>query len=579
MAHRRATEGLLLLVAHRRALVSYLSSTSPNKFQNKLSSTQFHEDHMVVASWGTLQQNYRGFSSHSSAHASSFSAGPSIPFNSNGSSSSSEVVGEKVDTGLSSEDEHEQSATRVWKDEGDDFVASADGALGEAADVDHQKIMDSNIGSIGGEVESGTIWSILRAPADGVVALVDGLHTLTGTSWWLTIIGSTLAFRTALFPFTVTYMKKSAQFASSISLLPPIRPPKDSNRSLGEQYRIFTKRRLELGIPSPFWATAGLLQAPLFLYWIIALRGMAMSHHPGFESGGALWFVDLTVPVHGAFGALFPTVVALTHFTNVQVSFRAIKPRNDLTGFFMKIYQWWLEAVTIPLFIVGFYLPQGVFMYWLTNNCFNLAQSIALQNDGFRGKVGLPLLSDLEKLRSKQASQPVHADNNDLEVLNLDTLLKSATVHVTQDRDEEALKLLEFVVKKYPDEAEAYNVYGMLHIKKKQWSEAIEYYSLAISKATDDSQRITAFMGAGISLYNQGQRQEAISVMKPLVDIQVPQEPLNRQKYLRALVTLGSALSQEGLKEEALSVLAMAVKWDRSIEVYIKQLKQDLDNS
>lgn len=44
------------------------------------------------------------------------------------------------------------------------------------------------------------------------------------------------------------------------------------------------------------------------------------------------------------------------------------------------------------------------------------------------------------------------------------------------------LVLSRFLVKKYPEEAEAYNVYGWLHIKKKQWPRAIEYYNLAISK-------------------------------------------------------------------------------------------------
>lgn len=52
------------------------------------------------------------------------------------------------------------------------------------------------------------------------------------------------------------------------------------------------------------------------------------------------------------------------------------------------------------------------------------SQSLALQSDGFRGAVGLPLLSELEKLRSKQASESVHADNSDMDVLDMDTLLK-----------------------------------------------------------------------------------------------------------------------------------------------------------
>ncbi|BBN03391.1 hypothetical protein MPTK1_2g23140 [Marchantia polymorpha subsp. ruderalis] len=424
-----------------------------------------------------------------------------------------------------------------------------------------------------------SIWSILRLPADGVVVLVDGVHNMTGAPWWLTIVGSTLAFRATIFPFTITYIKKSAQFASSISLLPPIRPPPESGKTFAEQYRVFTKRRLELGVPSPFWAIAGLAQAPLFLYWIIALRGMAMASHPGFETGGVLWFSNLTVPVQGALGALFPTLVALTYFINVQVSFRTMKPSNDVTGFFMKIYQWWLEAMTIPLFLMGFYLPQGVFMYWLTNNTFNLLQSLALQNESFRSTFGLPLLSEMEKLRSKQQSQSAESESINPELLDLDGLLSAATQCVANDRDLEAVNLLKFALEKYPDEPEAYNVYGMLHIKKRQWSEALEYYSLVISKARDDPPRITALMGSGIALYNQGRRGEAVDVMRPLMDMNVPEEPVLRVKYLRALVTLSSAMSQEGLKDEALSVLEAAAKWDSSINVYVEELKKEVLSS
>lgn len=40
--------------------------------------------------------------------------------------------------------------------------------------------------------------------------------------------------------------------------------------------------------------------------------------------GGILWFTDLTVPVQGALGALFPVIVAATYFTNLQVLFYII---------------------------------------------------------------------------------------------------------------------------------------------------------------------------------------------------------------------------------------------------------------
>ncbi|KAL3678105.1 hypothetical protein R1sor_021061 [Riccia sorocarpa] len=458
---------------------------------------------------------------------------------------------------------------------------------GNASEIQRELLSGRDFSAVGGEIlenitnqSIGTsIWSILRLPADGVVAIVEGVHNVTGAPWWLTIVGSTLAFRAAIFPFTITYIKKSAQFASAMPLLPPFRPPPESGKTLAEQYRIFTKRRLELGVPSPFWTIAGFVQAPLFLYWIVALRGMAMAGHPGFDTGGVLWFSDLTVPVQGALGALFPTLVAVTYFINIQIAFRVVKPRNDVVAFFMKIYQWWLEAMTIPLFLMGFYLPQGVFMYWLTNNFFNLAQSVGLQNDSFRARFGLPLLSEMEKQRAKQQAQSTETENINPELLDLDGLLLAATQCVANDRDVEATNLLKFALEKYPDEPEAYNIYGMLHIKKRNWSEALEYYSLVMSKAQDDPPRITALMGAGIALFNQGKRREAVEVMKPLIDMNVPKEPVVRVKYLRALVTLSSAMSQEGLKEEALPLLERAAKLDSSINVYVKELKEELEST
>ena len=43
-----------------------------------------------------------------------------------------------------------------------------------------------------------------------------------------------------------------------------------------------------------------------------------------YIAGGILWFTDMTVPVQGALGALFPVIVAATYFTNLQVLFCVI---------------------------------------------------------------------------------------------------------------------------------------------------------------------------------------------------------------------------------------------------------------
>lgn len=162
-------------------------------------------------------------------------------------------------------------------------------------------------------------WSALQVPVDAIVVTLDRFQTATQVPWWLTIIGSSLALRAALFPLTVTQLRKASLFARVGSQLPPPVPPPGSGQTLASQYRIFTKRRLELGAPSPAWLIAvPLIQVPLFIYWIVSVRQMAMAGHPGFDTGGILWFTDLTVPVQGALGSLFPVIVAATYFTNLQ---------------------------------------------------------------------------------------------------------------------------------------------------------------------------------------------------------------------------------------------------------------------
>ncbi|KAJ0784429.1 putative membrane insertase YidC/ALB3/OXA1/COX18 [Helianthus annuus] len=61
------------------------------------------------------------------------------------------------------------------------------------------------------------------------------------------------------------------------------------------------------------------LQIPCFILGTASVRQMALDHHPGFESGGTLWFQNLIELPHGATGYIFPLLLASLHLLNVQV--------------------------------------------------------------------------------------------------------------------------------------------------------------------------------------------------------------------------------------------------------------------
>ncbi|CAK9204288.1 unnamed protein product [Sphagnum troendelagicum] len=429
---------------------------------------------------------------------------------------------------------------------------------------------------------SSSIWSFLQVPVDAVIVTLDGFHNATGIPWWLTIVGSTLALRAALFPLTVTQLQKASALARLGSQLPSPVPVRGSGKSMADQYRIFTKRRLELGAPSPAWLIAvPLVQVPLFITWIVAVRQMAMASHPGFDCGGILWFTDLTVPVQGALGALFPTLVAVTYFINLQISFKGIEKQKGMMGTLMKFYKWWLEAATIPAFIFGFYLPQGVFMYWLTNNCCSLAQTIALRQPQVRAKLGLPLLSELTKLREtpppSQSRGPSELKEEAVENMSADELLVLAANCIAQGKEDEALQVLHYTTTKYSNSTEALFALGKIYIGRKQWSEALQYYNLVLEKTKDNKLVIAAALGAGVALFKEGKRAEAIEVMSVITRLDVPKDALSQHRYFQGLVTLSSALSQEGNKAQALALLKKAAEYEPMVaSIYVSKLEEEL---
>lgn len=441
--------------------------------------------------------------------------------------------------------------------------------------------VDTN-GAIAEDAGGSMFWSTLQIPTDAIIVTLDRFQNFSGVPWWLTIIGSTLALRAALFPLTVTQLRKASLLARLSSQLPPPVPPRGSGVSLASQYRIFTKRRLELGAPSPMWLIAvPLIQVPLFIYWIVAVRQMAMASHPGFDTGGILWFTDLTVPVQGALGALFPVIVAATYFTNLQLSFKGIEQQKGIMGIVMKFYKWWLEAATIPAFIFGFYLPQGVFMYWITNNCCSLAQTIALRQPGVRTALGLPSLAELSKLRGSSPTPPPAQTGllkmEAVENMNSDDLLVLAANCIAMQKENEALEVLHYTVEKFPDKVEALFALGKIYSEKQLWSKASLYHGLVLRKTKERELVIAASLGAGVALFNLGKRSEALEIMSVFTEMDVPQDPLSQHRYFKACITLGSVLSQEGRKNEALKLLKKAAKYEPMVEkVFIPQLEKEL---
>ena len=110
-----------------------------------------------------------------------------------------------------------------------------------------------------------------------------------------------------------------------------------------------------------------LVQAPLFIGFFSALRGMANAGLPSFSTGGALWFPDLCV-ADATYG--LPIFSGLTFLLTVEAGADGMGADSPNAGK-MKMF---MRAMAIGLVPLTASMPTSVFVYWNTSNVFSLAQ-------------------------------------------------------------------------------------------------------------------------------------------------------------------------------------------------------------
>ncbi|CAN7125758.1 unnamed protein product [Brassica rapa subsp. narinosa] len=116
----------------------------------------------------------------------------------------------------------------------------------------------------------------------------------------------------------------------------------------------------EYGV-TPFTPMKGMLiQGPLFICFFLAIRNMA-EKVPSFQTGGALWFTDLTTP-----DSLYilPVLTALTFLITVECNAQEGMEGNPMAGTVKNVCRGF-ALLTVPM-TVSF--PQAIFCYWITSN-------------------------------------------------------------------------------------------------------------------------------------------------------------------------------------------------------------------
>ncbi|KAK7394686.1 hypothetical protein VNO78_15221 [Psophocarpus tetragonolobus] len=456
-------------------------------------------------------------------------------------------------------------------------------------------------------------------PVRGVISMLDSFHDLSGIPWWLTIVSSTLALRIAiLFPLILT-LHKLKTIGEFFPELPPPFPPPFSGKSYIRQFLFFQKKRKAIGCPSYVWPLLPfIIQVPCFFLWMISVRKMSLDGHPGFDCGGALWFQNLTELSHGYSGFIFPFLIAGLHYINVQISFRKplVAETRDIFDLLAKYYKQYLDFLTVPMVFIGFCIPQGSQLYWITNSSLNFIQHLTLRHPAVLAKLGL-----VDKTSHKVASEEISASKTSPSPGLQDNILRAAVQETvspekcpldspekwhripieemspkeltalavpflsSEDKDS-AVPLLKLALDKDPEYVRALVLMGRVLLLKHVNDEANEYFLRAISKLslaghpTDEEELdllILSSQWAGIACELQGKRAEGLAHFERIANMEEPEELTSKGYYLDGLLLFASTLFDAGHKAEAAKYLRLVVAHKPAYKKFLDKCEQDDD--
>lgn len=436
-------------------------------------------------------------------------------------------------------------------------------------------------------------------PIRAFISLLDGYHDFSGFPWWFVLVYSTVVLRLTLLPVLIVQLHKLKTIGKLLPKLPPPFPPPFSGRSFGSQFSIFRKEKNAIGCPSLLWVFAYFaVQAPVLLTWISTIHIMSRNHHPGFDSGGMLWFYNLAEYPHGLWGPTFPLLVSALHYLNVQVSFgrMSIGRASGSFGKLVKLYQVYLELLTIPILFGTFNLAQGPLICWLTNSSFTLIQQLVISHPDVRGKLGLPdkeapVPEDQDKIVKHGMTDTVQsglAGESSVDSLSPKELVALSVKYMSSGLQDEATSTLRLALDKDPEYVRALLIMGRMLLQKNLIGEGIEYLERAISKlviaglpveSEDIDLLILSSMWAGIAYSQQGKFKEGMMHLERLTSLEEPTDSISRKHYYEGLLMLSSALLSAGRKAEALEHLRRAAAYDpERYTGFLEQCEKDEDD-
>lgn len=141
-----------------------------------------------------------------------------------------------------------------------------------------------------------------------------------------------------------------------------------------------------------------LIQFPFVVSTFIAIRKMCKLPVESMETGGALWFTDLTIadPYF-----ILPTVATASILAIVYRGVDTGMSSANMTPT-TKAIVYGVSAISYPFFL---FMPSGVMSYVCTTNFISLGLSVLLNVNAVKKLLKIPILTEMDKLKIKESQK------------------------------------------------------------------------------------------------------------------------------------------------------------------------------
>uniref|UniRef100_A0A8C5PCA3 OXA1L mitochondrial inner membrane protein n=1 Tax=Leptobrachium leishanense TaxID=445787 RepID=A0A8C5PCA3_9ANUR len=225
-------------------------------------------------------------------------------------------------------------------------------------------------------------------PVGMIQNFLEYLHVGVGLPWWGAIVTGTVMARVLVFPLMVKGLREAAKLNNHMpqinTFTTRINEAKQSGNKfeLSKAYSDLTLYQKKHNVNPLRGFLVPLIQAPIFISFFMALRQMSYLPVPSLQNGGLWWFMDLTAadPLY-----ILPITVTCTMWAVLELG--AESGVNNPNLRIMKTVFRVMPLIILPLTIN---FPTAVFTYWVTSNCFSLAQVGFLKFPFVRNKFRIP---------------------------------------------------------------------------------------------------------------------------------------------------------------------------------------------